>query len=94
MAGVEGPPADDGKDARGRTLQRIQAWERHGNGGFVLGRRYAYPVDPGHGLVELAPTRDERLLVLERGFTQQFAITVRLYVADPLGATDPSKMGR
>ncbi|MFE5560117.1 esterase-like activity of phytase family protein [Streptomyces sp. NPDC056544] len=82
--------AGDGKDAQGRTLQRIQTWERRGNGEFVLGRQYAYPVDPGHGLVELAPTRDGRLIVLERGFTREFAITVRLYVADPLGATDTS----
>ncbi|MFG2617885.1 esterase-like activity of phytase family protein [Streptomyces sp. NPDC048507] len=91
VAGLEGALAGDGKDAQGRTLQRIQTWERRGNGEFVLGRQYAYPVDAGHGLVELAPTRDGRLIVLERGFTQQFAITVRLYVADPLGASDTSK---
>ncbi|MFG2875839.1 esterase-like activity of phytase family protein [Streptomyces sp. NPDC048337] len=90
VAGVEGALAGDGKDARGRTLQRIQTWERRGDGEFELGRQYAYPVDAGHGLVELAPTRDGRLIVLERGFTQQFKITVRLYVADPLGATDTS----
>ncbi|MFD9517980.1 esterase-like activity of phytase family protein [Streptomyces sp. NPDC059979] len=92
VAGVEGALAGDGKDAQGRSLQRIQTWERRGNGEFVLGRQYAYAVDPGHGLVELAPTRDGRLIVLERGFTQQFKITARLYVADPVGATDTSKV--
>lgn len=92
VAGVEGPLAGDGKDAQGRTLQRIQTWERRGHGEFVLGRQYAYPVDAGHGLVELAPTRDGRLIVLERGFSREFAITVRLYVADPLRASDTSKV--
>ncbi|MEU9036760.1 esterase-like activity of phytase family protein [Streptomyces sp. NPDC048352] len=90
VAGVEGPLAGDGKDSRGRTLQRIQTWERRANGEFALGRQYAYPVDPGHGLAELAPTRDGRLIVLERGFTREFAITARLYLADPLGASDTS----
>ncbi|MFB7784180.1 esterase-like activity of phytase family protein [Streptomyces vinaceus] len=91
VAGVEGPLAGDGKDAHGRTLQRIQTWERRGSE-FVLGRQFAYPVDAGHGLVELAPTGDGRLLVLERGFTPEFKITVRLYVADPEGTTDTSRV--
>ncbi|MEU9106296.1 esterase-like activity of phytase family protein [Streptomyces xanthophaeus] len=77
-AGLEGPLAGDGKDAQGRTLQRVQTWERHG-GEFVLGRQYAYPVDAGHGLVELAPAQDGRLIVLERSFTQQ---VTRLYRVD------------
>ncbi|MFJ6940858.1 esterase-like activity of phytase family protein [Streptomyces sp. NPDC101132] len=87
VAGVEGPLDGDGTDASGRTLQRVQTWQRRG-GGFVPARQYAYAVDPGHGLVEPAPTRDGRLLVLERGFTRELKITARLYVADPRGATD------
>ncbi|RSS72805.1 esterase-like activity of phytase family protein [Streptomyces sp. WAC06614] len=92
VAGLEGPLAGDGTDAEGRTLQRIQTWERGRDGTFRLGRQYAYPVDAGHGLVELAPTRDGRLIVLERGFDATFRITVRLYVADPLGATDTTRV--
>lgn len=91
VAALEGPLAGDGKDARGRTLQRIQTWERGRNGEFALGRQYAYPVDEGHGIAELAAVRDGRLIVLERGFTREFKITARLYAADPLGASDTSK---
>ncbi|MEU6620914.1 esterase-like activity of phytase family protein [Streptomyces litmocidini] len=95
VAALEGPLAGDGKDASGRTLQRIQTWERRrdGSGEFVLGRQYAYPVDAGHGIAELAATRDGRLIVLERGFTREFKITARLYAADPLGASDTSGTG-
>ncbi|MFK0224180.1 esterase-like activity of phytase family protein [Streptomyces sp. NPDC090303] len=88
VAALEGPLAGDGKDRLGRSLQRIQTWERRRDGRFVLGRQYAYAVDADHGVAELAATRDGRLLVLERGFTREFRITVRLYAADPLGASD------
>ncbi|MFH8606169.1 esterase-like activity of phytase family protein [Streptomyces sp. NPDC018029] len=89
VAGMEGPLSGDGTDAAGRTLNRVQTWQRPASGaGFTLGRQLAYPVDPGMGLVELAPTGDGRLLVLERGFTPDFLIDVRLYVADPRGAED------
>ncbi|MEV7416313.1 esterase-like activity of phytase family protein [Streptomyces sp. NPDC089919] len=90
VAALEGPLAGDGTDGLGRSLQRIQTWERRHDGRFVLGRQYAYPVDAGHGVAELAATRDGRLIVLERGFTREFRITVRLYAADPLGASDTS----
>ncbi|MFI1654900.1 esterase-like activity of phytase family protein [Streptomyces sp. NPDC020472] len=93
VAALEGPLAGDGKDASERTLQRIQTWERGRKGEFVLGRQYAYPVDAGHGIAELAATRDGRLIVLERGFTREFKITARLYAADLLGASDTSKTG-
>ncbi|MGW2020092.1 esterase-like activity of phytase family protein [Streptomyces sp. NPDC001927] len=90
VAGMEGPIAGDGTDSAGRTLQRLQTWQRGRHGAYALGAQYGYPVDPGHGLVELAPVGDGRLLVLERGFTPQFRITVRLYVTDPRGARDVS----
>ncbi|MFK4064463.1 esterase-like activity of phytase family protein [Streptomyces sp. NPDC029674] len=91
VAGMEGPLAGDGADAAGRGLHRVQTWQRHvSREEFSLGRQYAYPVDLGLSLVELAPTGDGRLLVLERGFTPDFLIDVRLYVVDPRGAEDVS----
>ncbi|WP_327356210.1 esterase-like activity of phytase family protein [Streptomyces sp. NBC_01304] len=95
VAGMEGPLADDGVDAAGRTLQRVQTWQRsYGRGEFRLGPQYAYAVDPGKGLVELAPTGDGRLLVLERGFTPDFLLSAKLYVADLRGASDVSGVER
>ncbi|MEU7578927.1 esterase-like activity of phytase family protein [Streptomyces sp. NPDC041068] len=91
VAGMEGALAGDGTDAAGRPLNRVQTWQRGARGGeFTLGWQYAYPVDPGRGLVELAPTGDGRFLVLERQFTPDFLIDVRLYVADARGAEDVS----
>ncbi|MEU4994914.1 esterase-like activity of phytase family protein [Streptomyces sp. NPDC021622] len=93
VAGMEGPLAGDGTDAAGRTLNRVQTWQRKAHGGeyggeFGIGPQYGYAVDPGMGLVELAPAGDGRLLVLERGFTPDFMISVRLYVADVRGAEE------
>ncbi|MDG4861368.1 esterase-like activity of phytase family protein [Streptomyces sp. T-3] len=94
-AGMEGPLAGDGLDAAGRTLQRVQTWQRPGGvGEFRLGPQYAYAVDPGKGLVELAPTGDGRLLVLERGFTQDFILSAKLYVAELRGASDVTGVER
>ncbi|WP_455356241.1 esterase-like activity of phytase family protein [Streptomyces sp. SYSU K217416] len=92
VAGLEGPLEGDGADADGRTPQRVQTWERRGGGRFAPAEQYGYAVDRGLGLVELALTRDGRLLVLERGFTREFAIVVRLYVADWRGATDTGRV--
>ncbi|MCX4667439.1 esterase-like activity of phytase family protein [Streptomyces sp. NBC_01381] len=89
VAGMEGPLAGDGTDAAGRTLNRVQTWQRGAHGGeFRVGPQYGYAVDPGMGLVELAPAGDGRLLVLERGFTPDFMISVRLYVAEVRGAEE------
>ncbi|MBT2492766.1 esterase-like activity of phytase family protein [Streptomyces sp. ISL-96] len=92
--GMEGTLTGDGTDASGRTLQRIQTWHRTNRSApFTPAAQYGYATDAGHGLVELAPTADGRLLVLERGFTPQFRISVRLYVTDPRGARDISRTG-
>ncbi|WP_348541669.1 esterase-like activity of phytase family protein [Streptomyces sp. MZ04] len=95
VAGMEGPLEGDGTDAAGRTLNRVQTWQRGAHGGeFRVGPQYGYAVDPGMGLVELAPAGDGRILVLERGFTQNFVISVRLYVADVRGAEETGAVER
>ncbi|MFF0478929.1 hypothetical protein [Streptomyces sp. NPDC004284] len=43
-------------------------------------------MDADHGIAEPAAPREGRLIVLERGSTREFRMTVRLYAADPLGA--------
>ncbi|MFJ4562364.1 esterase-like activity of phytase family protein [Streptomyces caelestis] len=72
------------------TIVRFQTWRRTPHGHFTLGAQYAYRTDPGLGVPEVQATPDGRLLVLERGFTSGVGNTVRLYLADPRGATDTS----
>jgi hypothetical protein len=72
------------------TIVRFQTWRRTPHGHFALGAQYAYRTDPGLGVPEVQATPDGRLLVLERGFTSGVGNTVRLYLADPRGATDTS----
>ncbi|WP_030669750.1 esterase-like activity of phytase family protein [Streptomyces rimosus] len=57
---------------------------------YRLAKQYAYPVDAGLGVSEIAALTDGRLLVLERGFTAGVGNTVRLYLADPRRAADVS----
>ncbi|MFH9004658.1 esterase-like activity of phytase family protein [Streptomyces afghaniensis] len=75
------------------TIVRFQTWRRTAHGHFALGAQYAYRTDPGLGVPEVQATPDGRLLVLERGFTSGVGNTVRLYLADPRGATDTSTIG-
>ncbi|UNO44144.1 esterase-like activity of phytase family protein [Streptomyces sp. MST-110588] len=100
-ASMEGPLSGDGTDAAGRPLLRFQTWQRVGpahtkgsEGGFRLARQYAYPVDPGLGVAEIASVGPGRLLVLERGFTAGVGNTVRLHLADTRGASDVSGVER
>ncbi|MFB7447638.1 esterase-like activity of phytase family protein [Streptomyces sp. NPDC056194] len=39
VAALEGPLTGDGKDRLGRSVRRIQTWERRRDGRFVLGRQ-------------------------------------------------------
>ena len=79
------------------NLVRFQTWTRPGPGAspagpgeFGLGAEYGYPVDPGLGVSELRATGDGRLFVLERGYVPGIGNTIRLYLADPSGASDVS----
>ncbi|GAA0317845.1 esterase-like activity of phytase family protein [Kineococcus aurantiacus] len=70
---------------------RLQTWHRAAlDAPFEPGAQYAYQVDPGLGVPEVAATPDGRLLVLEREFLAQVGNTVRLYVTDPATGTDVS----
>ncbi|MDN3022697.1 esterase-like activity of phytase family protein [Streptomyces sp. S.PB5] len=68
---------------------RFQTWQRHAKS-WRLAEQYAYQPDTGLGVPEVQSLPDGRLLVLERGFTSGVGNTVRLYLADPRGATDTS----
>ncbi|MEU5091525.1 esterase-like activity of phytase family protein [Streptomyces sp. NPDC021356] len=81
-----------GDDAR---TVRFQTWQRTGDGHFRLAAQYAYRTDDASlGVPEVQATPDGRLLVLERGFTAGTGNTVRLYLADPRGATDTSGVAK
>ncbi|MEV0604041.1 esterase-like activity of phytase family protein [Streptomyces sp. NPDC050315] len=86
-ASMEGPLAGDGTDAQGRPLHRFQTWQRQPDGGYALGRQYAYPAGQGMTIPEITALSDGRLLVLERKFEPQ-GNTIRLYLADPRHADD------
>lgn len=74
-------------------LVRVQTWQRTRHGTWRPGAQYAYPVDAGLGVPEVAATPDGRLLVLERGFTSGVGNTVRLYLADARRAADVGGTG-
>ena len=87
VASMEGALSGDDAD-----LLRFQTWRRSGHG-FRLSAQYGYRVDGGGlGVSDIAATPDGRLLVLERGFTAGVGNTVRLYLADPRGATDVGRV--
>ena len=88
IASMEGPLGGDQPD-----LLRFQTWNRpNAKADFTLGAQYGYRGDTGLGVSDITATGDGRLLVLERGFTAGVGNTVRLYLADPRGATDVSRV--
>ncbi|MGQ4515636.1 esterase-like activity of phytase family protein [Streptomyces sp. DW26H14] len=93
VASMEGALSGDSA-----TLVRFQTWQRSSaHGEFRLGPQYAYRVGTDAagaplGVSDIAPTGDGRLLVLERGFLSGVGNTVRLYLADPAGASDVGRV--
>ncbi|WP_369201085.1 esterase-like activity of phytase family protein [Streptomyces sp. PU-14G] len=92
-ASMEGPLEGDGTDARRRALVRFQNWRLGPPSAPARGAsptsQWAYPVDAGLGVAEIAATGDGRYLVLERGYdVDAGANTIRLYLADPRRASD------
>jgi hypothetical protein len=91
VASMEDKLTGDGDDAQGGPLARLVSWDRRRDGHYEAPRQWAYPVDKTLGISDIAATGDGRLLVLERGYDEHTeANTIRLYLADPRGASDVS----
>ncbi|MFF3492590.1 esterase-like activity of phytase family protein [Streptomyces sp. NPDC002795] len=91
---LETPLAADG-DERGRSLLRIQRYERHADGGFEPDVQYAYRGDEGLGLADLVAVSETRLLALERQYVGGLgnAIHVKdLSLADAQDVTDTKQL--
>jgi hypothetical protein len=74
-------------------LVRFQCWERSDVGqDFKPAAQFAYRIEPGLLVSDIAATGDGRLLVLERGFDSS-GNRVHLYLADLRGAADVSAAG-
>ncbi|MBM0278161.1 esterase-like activity of phytase family protein [Micromonospora tarensis] len=89
-AGMEGPLAEDGRDAAGRGLNRIIRYDGREGGGYAPSVQYAYRTDSDLGLVELIALGGDQLLAVERGFTTGVGNTVRVYRVSATGAPDVS----
>jgi hypothetical protein len=74
-------------------LMRFQSWERSVAGqDFRPAAQFAYRIEPGLLVSDIAATGDGRLLVLERGFDSS-GNRVHLYLTDLRGAADVSAVG-
>ncbi|MCM4084325.1 esterase-like activity of phytase family protein [Paractinoplanes hotanensis] len=71
-------------------IARFQSWERSDtDDDFKPGAQYAYRIEPGLMVSDIAATGDGRLLVIERGFDST-GNQVQLHLADLRGAADVS----
>ncbi|MCO8277811.1 esterase-like activity of phytase family protein [Actinoplanes sp. TRM 88003] len=71
-------------------IARFQSWERSDpDDDFKPGAQYAYRIEPGLMVSDIAATGDGRLLVIERGFDST-GNQVQLHLADLNGAADVS----
>jgi hypothetical protein len=82
VASMEGPLLGDPDD-----VVRFQSWEKTDT--FEPAAQYAYRIEPGLLVSDIAATGDGRLLVLERGFDNT-GNRVHLYLTDLRDATDVS----
>ncbi|MFF4520564.1 esterase-like activity of phytase family protein [Streptomyces bluensis] len=98
IASVEGQLKDDGADADGRPLLRLQTWTRGVGQGvekFTVAKQYGYPADRDTRYVsEIAAAGDGRLLVLERGHIRNVGNIVRIYLADLSQASEVTGVGK
>jgi len=85
IASMEGPLMGDHEG-----IVRFQSWERSDAGDdFKPGAQYAYRLEPGLLVSDIAATGDGRLLLIERGFDNT-GNQVRLNLADLRDAPDVS----
>ncbi|MFI6481843.1 esterase-like activity of phytase family protein [Nonomuraea sp. NPDC050663] len=86
FTGLEEPLGVDGSD-RGRGRVRILRY-RLQEGRYVPAEQYPYLTDGGHQLVELVALEPDRLLALERSWTDGAGNSVKLYLVDLRGKLD------
>ncbi|MEU6736227.1 caspase, EACC1-associated type [Streptomyces physcomitrii] len=87
---TEAPLAQDG-DERGRGLIRIQRFTGTPNGDYRADEEFAYRTDPGLNLVELVAVDEDRLLALERQYTEGLGNAIRVKDISLRGAADVSR---
>jgi hypothetical protein len=86
-AGWEGPLSKDG-DHRGRNILRIQRYRGSPGSAYEPDRQYVFQPEAGLNLADLVALGDERLLALERQYTEGLGNAVRVVELSLSGARD------